>query len=125
MREGKEVRGLNTAATLWCSAAVGAFSGAELFGNAVLMAILVLAGNTLLRPLVNAINRAPLDEAHVEASYEVRIVVDNTDVMRGRDLLLEALEKAHYPVRDVLVEERGATESELARHAGFEYRRCG
>src|SRR5260370_25200988 len=30
MREGKEVRGLNTAATLWCSAAVGAFSGAAL-----------------------------------------------------------------------------------------------
>ncbi len=28
MKEGMNVRGLNTAATLWCSAAVGAFCGA-------------------------------------------------------------------------------------------------
>ena len=114
MREGKEVRGLNTAATLWCSAAVGAFSGAELLGNAVLLAIVVLAGNTLLRPLVNAINRAPIDETSVEASYEVRVVVGTGDVMEGRDLLVETLQAAHYPVREVTVEQRGGAEAELA-----------
>src|ERR1700758_885423 len=31
MREGLNVRGLNTAATLWCSAAVGVLSGAKAF----------------------------------------------------------------------------------------------
>src|ERR1700681_1354110 len=58
MKEGKNVWGLNTAATLWCSAAVGACAGADLGITAILLTGLVLAGNTLLRPLVNAINRA-------------------------------------------------------------------
>lgn len=113
MREGGEVRGLNTAATLWGSAAVGAACGAHYIGQALVVTLLVLAGNTLLRPLVNAINRAPLDEGATEASYEVRAVVDNGDVMEARDLLVETLEAAHYPVRDVSVEERGPDESEL------------
>ncbi len=113
MREGGEVRGLNTAATLWGSAAVGAACGAHYIGQAIVVTGLVLAGNTLLRPLVNAINRAPLDEGATEASYEVRAVVRTVDVMAARDLLVETLEAAHYPVRDVSVEERGADVSEL------------
>jgi uncharacterized membrane protein YhiD involved in acid resistance len=35
MRDGLTVRGLNTAATLWCSAAVGALAGAALYAIAV------------------------------------------------------------------------------------------
>ena len=112
-REGGEVRGLNTAATLWGSAAVGAACGAHDIGQALVVTALVLAGNTLLRPLVNAINRAPLDEAATEASYEVRAVVSVGDVMAARDLLVETLEAAHYPVRDVSVEERGPEGAEL------------
>ncbi|RYB01796.1 MgtC/SapB family protein [Lichenibacterium ramalinae] len=113
MREGGEVRGLNTAATLWGSAAVGAACGAHAIGQAVVVTALVLAGNTLLRPLVNAINRAPLDEAATEASYEVRAVVKLADVMAARDLLVATLEAAHYPVRDVSVEKHGTEDAEL------------
>ncbi len=50
MKEGMNVRGLNTAATLWCSAAVGALSGVDLAAEAALVTAAVLAGNTLLRP---------------------------------------------------------------------------
>ena len=62
MKEGGHVCGLNTAATLWCSAAVGALCGVDLGVEAGALTIAMLAGNTLLRPLVNAINRAPIDE---------------------------------------------------------------
>ena len=44
---------------------------------------LVLAGNTLLPTLVNAIDRAPLDGTATEASYEVRAVAKNGEVKRG------------------------------------------
>src|SRR5947209_6866679 len=50
MRDGLNVRGLNTAATLWCSAAVGALAGAGLFTPAIAGTIVVLAANTVLRP---------------------------------------------------------------------------
>jgi uncharacterized membrane protein YhiD involved in acid resistance len=53
MKEGSHVWGLNTAAALWRSAAVGALCGVNLAAEAGVLTIAVLAGNTLLRPLVN------------------------------------------------------------------------
>jgi hypothetical protein len=51
-KEGAQVRGINTAATLWASAAVGAFAGSGQLAEAALVTLFVLAGNTLLRPVV-------------------------------------------------------------------------
>jgi len=85
MKEGMNVRGLNTAATLWCSAAVGSCTGADMLAEGVLLTVLIIAGNTLLRPLVNAINRIPINEAATEATYEVRLSVDADAVPRVRE----------------------------------------
>ncbi|HLH50460.1 MAG TPA: MgtC/SapB family protein [Roseiarcus sp.] len=101
MKEGLNVRGLNTAATLWCSAAVGACAGSGLLAEAGLLAIVVIAGNTLLRPIVEAINRIPLDERHSEATYEVRVTVDPESASDTREMLVDRLEHAHYPVASV------------------------
>lgn len=106
MKEGMNVRGLNTAATLWGSAAVGCCAGADMLAQAVTLTAFVLAGNTLLRPLVNAINRSPLDERASEATYEIRLTVDAASMDAVRDTLVEKLEAAKYPVRDVNVIDR-------------------
>ena len=69
MKEGLNVRGLNTAATLWGSAAVGAATGSDLIGQAILITLFVLASNILLRPVVDRINRTPLDNQASEVTY--------------------------------------------------------
>jgi putative Mg2+ transporter-C (MgtC) family protein len=97
MKDGAQISGLNTAATLWCSAAVGALSGIGLAAEAMVLTVAILASNTLLRPLVNAINRAPIDEWQSEAIYEVHVVTGLETVGEVRDLLAEVLEKANYP----------------------------
>ncbi|AWN34968.1 MgtC/SapB family protein [Methylobacterium radiodurans] len=107
MKEGMNVRGLNTAATLWCSASVGAFAGADLPLEACFVTAAVLACNTLLRPLVNAINRAPIREDQTEATYEVQVTTATEAAGPARDLLVDRLEAASYPVRGVEVVERG------------------
>jgi len=107
MKEGVNIRGLNTAATLWCSAAVGAAAGAALLIEAATPTGLVIAGNTLLRPLVNAINRIPLDEAASEANYQVRLTATPEHAAEAREALVEALEGANYPVADIDTTERG------------------
>ena len=101
MKEGGNVWGLNTAATLWCSAAVGACAGADLAAEAVMLTAFVLAGNTLLRPLVNAINRAPIKESGTEAIYEVRLTVAADRVDEGREALETLLADASYPFREI------------------------
>ncbi len=101
LKEGMNIRGLNTAATIWCSAVTGAFAGADRPAEALLLAAFVLGGNTFLRPLVTWIERAPIDESATEATFEVRVTVVEAKRDAIRDLLVEKLEAANYPVRDV------------------------
>lgn len=101
MKEGANVIGLNTAATLWGSAAVGACTGADMLAEAVVATLFVLASNTLLRPVVNRINRTPMQEALSEASYTVYLLCDRERQADLRALLMDQLDAANYPVRDV------------------------
>lgn len=104
MKEGMNVRGLNTAATLWSCSAVGCCAGADMVAQACALTVFVIAGNTLLRPLVNAINRSPFDERSSEATYTVRLTADDRMADTLRDQLVERLEAADYPVADVAVD---------------------
>jgi putative Mg2+ transporter-C (MgtC) family protein len=103
MKEGMSVRGLNTAATLWASAAVGSCAGADMVAQSALLTVFVLAGNTLLRPLVNAIDRIPLHEQSSEATYEVIITSDAGGAPGLRESVMEKLNDANYPVRETTV----------------------
>jgi putative Mg2+ transporter-C (MgtC) family protein len=103
MKEGMNVRGLNTAATLWATAAVGACAGADMVADSAALTLFVLAGNTLLRPLVNAIDRIPLDERTSEATYEISVTTDSKRAGEARDLMNERLEAASYPVRETRI----------------------
>ena len=114
LKDGGAIRGLNTAATLWCSAAVGAFSGAGLPGEAVALTGFVLAGNTLLRPLVNWVNRLPITTGVTEAQYQVHATCLPENLSAVRDLLDEVLESANYPVRQVEVLSESDSQVELA-----------
>ncbi|MEN3349521.1 MAG: putative Mg2+ transporter-C (MgtC) family protein [Bradyrhizobium sp.] len=113
MKQGMDVRGLNTAATLWASAAVGSCAGADMVAQAAALTVFVIAGNTLLRPLVNAINRIPLNEKASEATYYVKLSVTTEALPTMRDRLVEKLEAANYPVADVDVVEIGDDHLEI------------
>jgi len=112
MKEGAQVRGLNTAATLWASAAVGAFAGAGQEGEAALVTVFVLAGNTLLRPIADFINRRPIRPQDTEAHYRVHVVCQPDSISDARDLLFERLERRNYPIREIetLSESEGQVE---------------
>ena len=114
MKQGMDVRGLNTAATLWASAAVGSCAGADMVAQAAALTVFVIAGNTLLRPLVNAINRIPLNEKTSEASYDVLVMTDSGSVASVREVLQEKLAAANYPVRDTRVIYRPEHSAEIA-----------
>jgi len=105
MKEGLNIRGLNTAATLWCSAAVGACTGTDMLAEALLITFIIIAGNTLLRPLATAIDRIPIDARASEVTYEVRVTTDAASASRVRDLLSDMLDEAKYPASDIEAEE--------------------
>lgn len=91
MREGLNVKGLNTAATLWCSAAVGVACGAGLFAMAGLGAGLIVAVNMVIRPLVALIDRAPAAGAEETRSWRITATVAPESEAPVRMLLLKPI----------------------------------
>ncbi|MGE0420044.1 MAG: MgtC/SapB family protein [Acetobacteraceae bacterium] len=91
MREGLTVRGLNTAATLWCSAAVGASAGVGEISGALATTIAIIFINSMVRPIVQRLERRkaqPVDET-VSCSMHVVVRADAAPAARG--LLLAGL----------------------------------
>lgn len=50
-REGANVHGLNSAATIWCSAAIGCIAASGYFIEALICTFLVTVVNTVLEPI--------------------------------------------------------------------------
>lgn len=113
MREGGNVRGLNTAATLWGSAAVGACAGADLILEAVMGSTFVLFANTLLRPVVNSINRKPINVETAEVTNTFYVIAMREHQKAALSLVERVLEEANYQVNNLEVHAFGTSEVEI------------
>ncbi|MBC3863521.1 MgtC/SapB family protein [Undibacterium jejuense] len=92
MREGLNVRGLNTAATLWCSAAIGVLAGLGHMLEATIGAIVILGANLVLRSVGQLINKQSMESAtEVEQMYRLSIVCQADDEVHVRTLMLHML----------------------------------
>src|SRR5580700_3095675 len=74
MRTGLSVHGLNTASTIWCSAAIGVLAGSGFFAAAVLGTAFVLIINIFLRPLAEWIGRHSKKESEHTIQYSVQLL---------------------------------------------------
>ena len=90
LRNGLSVTGLNTAATLWCAAAIGTLAGYGMYGSAATGTIAVIAANVGLRPIGLALNRGSTT-SDAEISYLLRMTVHTEQEAHMRALLLQSL----------------------------------
>jgi putative Mg2+ transporter-C (MgtC) family protein len=98
-REGLQVSGLNTAATLWCSAAVGLLAGSGHPLHAALATGFVVLVNLTLRPLVRLINQQPIAQTETDFHYLVRVVCRNPEEAHIRALLLQSTRNGQLSLR--------------------------
>ena len=91
MRDGFSVRGLSTAATLWCSAAVGTLAGAGFILLAMQVGGMILLTNLLLHPLARFINRQTLQEQDQEQFYRIELTCKTSEEARIRAELLRGI----------------------------------
>jgi putative Mg2+ transporter-C (MgtC) family protein len=101
LREGINVHGLNTAATLWCSAMVGTFSGGGFWQPSVTAAGFVVVTNLLLRPLVRRLTSRVLTSTDGETHYSVEITCKGAEEAHMRSLLLHALSQSGLGLRRI------------------------
>src|ERR1700682_5630146 len=79
LKDGFNIRGMNTAATLWCTAAVGTLAGLGYLGFAAMGAVGVLSANLILRPVAYLVNRTPVQKTEYEMLYCLRCTCRTTD----------------------------------------------
>jgi putative Mg2+ transporter-C (MgtC) family protein len=89
LKDGFSIRGLNTAATLWCTAAIGTLAGLGYTTLCFIGTAAVLAANLLLRPLAQRINRTPAQAAEETVLYLFECVCRTSDETQIRALLLQ------------------------------------
>jgi len=99
MRDGLNVRGINTAATLWCAAAAGALAGSGLLFYAACGAGVAVLVNLALRPVARAIDRQPGAATEVETTYEFRAVCRAKNEANVRALIVQALSGNAFQLR--------------------------
>ena len=101
LREGINVTGLNTAATLWCSAMVGTFAGAGMYSASTVAAFFIILTNLFLRPLVRRLNNYALTATNVETQYRLEITARGIEEAHVRSVLLHALSQAGLGLRRI------------------------
>jgi putative Mg2+ transporter-C (MgtC) family protein len=103
MKQGSSVTGLNTAATLWATAAVGALAGAWMWREAVAGAGIIVAGNTFLHPLAARMDRvrskAGREIAPADYVFEVQCASDAEPRVRG--LVITAFTQADFQLKSM------------------------
>lgn len=105
-REGANVRGLNTAATLWCSAAVGMLAGAGAWQQATIVTLLIIFINVALIPLARLFNRQPAISSQTEGTYVVTAVCRPETEANIRALMLQGFSDGGLSLRQL---ESGST----------------
>lgn len=107
LRDGFHVRGLNTAATLWCAAAVGTLAGVGLLMQAAVGTVAVLAINVGLRPISVRLGEEGLSGLGQVTGYQVRMVCRMESEPAVRAGLLELAASANLQLRSMKTEVTG------------------
>ncbi len=100
-KDGANVRGLNTAATIWCSAAIGALSGLGSLNLALILTIGVLLTNVVLRPLAYRLHPVLPEVTPVETLYEVRLACKVRAASHIRALLLSTISRLPVTLQSI------------------------
>src|SRR3984893_15649723 len=94
LKDAGSVRGLNTAATIWCSAAIGAISGLGNPLHALILTAAVLGTNIVLRPLAYRLYPAQVCGEEHEVTYGFELICNPDGEAHMRALLLQAMSRS-------------------------------
>jgi putative Mg2+ transporter-C (MgtC) family protein len=110
-RDGLTIHGLNTAATLWCSAGVGMMAGAGAWPYALVLTGFVVFINLGLRPVVKWIKRHTLAGRPLVRRYEVAVSCEAAREGEVRAFLLRTFALAGLHLTEIVA--RSASEGGL------------
>ncbi len=100
-RDGFNVHGLNTAATLWCSAGVGMMAGAGAWLHALMLTAMVAFVNLGLRPVVKFLKRHTKAGVPIGRAFRVSVTCTSGQEADTRSLMLRTLALGGLHLSDI------------------------
>jgi putative Mg2+ transporter-C (MgtC) family protein len=91
LRDGANVSGLNTAATIWATAAVGALAGLGFFNLAAIGAAAIVLLNVLMQPLAEKIDYRARNRKNRQTVYKLSIVCEAKQQSSVRATIITAV----------------------------------
>ena len=88
-KDSGSVRGMNTAATLWCTAAIGILSSTGMYAMAISAAVILITSNLILRPLARKLNPI-MDGDEKEKQYRNSVICQQEAERDVRLLLINS-----------------------------------
>lgn len=95
LRDGFSVTGINTAATLWCSAAIGSLIGANFIVEGLVCAVIITLVNVLLRTLsfkLDQLSQEQTDDEASESTYFLSVITSNSNEVLLRTKIIQLLD---------------------------------
>lgn len=124
LKDGTNVRGLNTAATLWCDAAIGVLCAGGLLIEAAIGTFCILFSNVILRLITVKIMN---NNFKTKETYLIKIVCDEAKEKEIRLLISKSVNKdkiylknIERIIKDSKVEIRAMINSELPFNYGMD-----
>ena len=114
LRDGMHIRGLTTAATLWCAAAVGTLAGAGGSRRAVSGCVAVLAINILLKPLSRKLGEDSLTGEGVTSRYRIRVVCRRGDEQGIRADLVQLAAEQRFTLQGMKTQNVSEGDAEVS-----------
>ncbi|MGL5084842.1 MAG: MgtC/SapB family protein [Clostridium sp.] len=91
LREGLNVKGLNTAATLWCTASVGVLCSGGYILFAIIGASMIIISNLILRPLGRMLYRLKQEDIEEELLFEIKVRCSEKQESNVRKIIMNMI----------------------------------
>lgn len=109
MRNGNSIKGINTAATIWCSSAIGALAGLGYWYESLVGTAFVVIGNILLRPIGDKIDNRINQITESGNSYLLNISLQQGAMAFIKHSLIDAV-SAESTLHITAIQTKGNTE---------------
>ncbi len=94
IREGVNIRGINTAATLWCSAAIGVLTGTGFYFEAFIGTAVILLANIVIRSFQYKMDQEQLK--NLDSVCRLDLICNSSDEAQIRQTLNQNLSERNY-----------------------------
>lgn len=104
LKDGANIRGLNTAATLWCNAAIGVLCATGLLLEAITGTVFILGANIVLRYITKKL--IVIHEQKSSKNYILTIVLSKSEEVLLRTLLIQIVGETKIKLNSIETNEK-------------------